>query len=191
MSHTWHQSDMHGGTGAKTSHEVRACSMSHMEWKNDTYKQVRGGYARLLAVSCATCGTHLFYYQKDGPGIVKRLYLDRIYQSHAYAGLQHRRSSISRTSSASTAGSISGCPLSTRKNNDWPFGFLQVRSRPRSASATKKTHRAVMRRLLRRTRTCPPAPAGRAAKHSWIKWLRRLISNGTAEHSPAVSCLVM
>ena len=64
--------------------------MSHMEWKNDTYKQVRGGYARLLAVSCATCGTHLFYYQKDGPGIVKRLYLDRIYQSHAYAGLQHR-----------------------------------------------------------------------------------------------------
>ena len=64
--------------------------MSNMEWKNDTYKQVRGGYARLLAVSCATCGMHLFYYQKDGPGIVKRLYLDRIYQSHAYAGLQHR-----------------------------------------------------------------------------------------------------
>jgi len=34
---------------------------SHMEWKNDAYKQARGGYARLLAVSCATCGTHLFY----------------------------------------------------------------------------------------------------------------------------------
>ena len=56
----------------------------HMEWKNDPYRQARGGYARLLAVSCATCGMHLFYYQKDGPGIVKRLYLDRIYQSHAY-----------------------------------------------------------------------------------------------------------
>ena len=55
----------------------------HMEWKNDPYRQARGGYARLLAVSCATCGTHLFSYQKDGPGIVKRLYLDRIYQSHA------------------------------------------------------------------------------------------------------------
>src|SRR5262247_416487 len=64
--------------------------MSHMEWKNDTYRQARGGYARLLAVSCATCGTHLFSYQKDGPGIVKRLYLDRIYQSNVYAGLQHR-----------------------------------------------------------------------------------------------------
>jgi hypothetical protein len=64
--------------------------MSHMEWKNDTYRKARGGYARLLAVSCATCGTHLFSYQKDGPGIVKRLYLDRIYQSHTYEGLQHR-----------------------------------------------------------------------------------------------------
>jgi len=64
--------------------------MSHMEWKNDTYRQARGGYARLLAVSCVTCGTHLFSYQKDGPGIVKRLYLDRIYQSHTYEGLQHR-----------------------------------------------------------------------------------------------------
>ena len=40
--------------------------MSHMEWKNDPYRQARGGYARLLAVSCATCGTHLFSYQKDG-----------------------------------------------------------------------------------------------------------------------------
>jgi hypothetical protein len=44
----------------------------------------------LLAVNCATCGTHLFSYQKDGPGMVKRLYLDRIYQSHLYEGLQDR-----------------------------------------------------------------------------------------------------
>src|SRR5215510_8933519 len=64
--------------------------MSNIAWKNDAYKQARGGYARLLAVSCASCGTHLFYYQKDGPGIVKRLYLDRIYQSKVYEGLQHR-----------------------------------------------------------------------------------------------------
>jgi len=64
--------------------------MSHMQWKNDPYRQARGGYARLLAVSCATCGTHLFSYQKDGPGIVKRLYVDRIYQSKTYEDLQHR-----------------------------------------------------------------------------------------------------
>ena len=64
--------------------------MSHMEWKNDRYRKAHGGYARLLAVSCATCGTHLFSYQKDGPGLVKRLYVDRIYQSNTYEGLQHR-----------------------------------------------------------------------------------------------------
>ncbi len=63
--------------------------MSNIDWKNDAYKKARGGYSRLLAVSCATCATHLFYYQKDGPGMVKRLYLDRIYQSNDYAGLQH------------------------------------------------------------------------------------------------------
>lgn len=32
----------------------------------------------MLDVKCAKCNTHLFYYQKDGPGILKRTYLDRI-----------------------------------------------------------------------------------------------------------------
>lgn len=49
-------------------------------FKKDFYKKSRGGYSRLLDLSCVTCGTHLFYYQKDGPGLLKRLYLDRIYQ---------------------------------------------------------------------------------------------------------------
>src|SRR5215510_6576811 len=53
-------------------------------------------------------------------------------------------SRISRPSSAPNAESISGYPSSTRKNNAWPFGCLQGRLRPRSASATKKTQRPVM-----------------------------------------------
>ena len=82
-----------------------------MDWKNDSYKKARGGYARLLAVGCATCGTHLFYYQKDGPGIVKRLYVDRIYQSHAYEGLRHYVPfRISHNSSAPNATSMLECP---------------------------------------------------------------------------------
>jgi RNase P subunit RPR2 len=32
----------------------------------------------LLSISCENCGKHLFYYQKDGPGILKRVYTDRI-----------------------------------------------------------------------------------------------------------------
>ena len=45
---------------------------------NDKYRKARGGHSRLLDVSCTKCNTHLFYYQKDGPGILKRTYLDRI-----------------------------------------------------------------------------------------------------------------
>ena len=46
--------------------------------KNDKYKKARGGHSRILDVSCSECDKHLFYYQKDGPGILKRAYLDRI-----------------------------------------------------------------------------------------------------------------
>ncbi len=49
--------------------------------KNDRYKKTRGGYSRLLDIRCSKCSTHLFYYQKDGPGILKRTYLDRILDS--------------------------------------------------------------------------------------------------------------
>jgi hypothetical protein len=45
---------------------------------NDKYKKVRGGYSRLLDITCEKCGNHVCYYQKDGPGILKRMYFDRI-----------------------------------------------------------------------------------------------------------------
>lgn len=47
-------------------------------FKNDKFKKNRGGYSRWLSLSCEKCKNHLFGYQKDGPGILKRLYLDRI-----------------------------------------------------------------------------------------------------------------
>lgn len=52
------------------------------------YKKSRGGYSRLLDIVCAKCGKHLFYYQKDGPGMLKRTYFDRIYGSKKYSNLQ-------------------------------------------------------------------------------------------------------
>jgi len=69
--------------------------MTKSVFKSDKYKRTRGGYSRLLDISCAKCGTHLFYYQKDGPGMLKRMYLDRIYDSKKYSqlhrdGLTHR-----------------------------------------------------------------------------------------------------
>ncbi|MEI7765404.1 MAG: hypothetical protein WCI93_02340 [bacterium] len=47
-------------------------------FKNDKYKKVRGGYSRLLKISCQKCLSHICNYQKDGPGNLRRMYLDRI-----------------------------------------------------------------------------------------------------------------
>ncbi len=57
-------------------------------FKNDKYKKTRGGYSRLLEICCEKCGNYIFSYQKDGPGILKRTYLDRISNSKKWAGLE-------------------------------------------------------------------------------------------------------
>jgi len=46
--------------------------------KNDKYSQARGGWSRKLEITCEKCNSHVCYYQKDGPGPLKRMYLDRI-----------------------------------------------------------------------------------------------------------------
>lgn len=46
--------------------------------KNDKYKKVRGGYSRLLSISCQKCDAYICNYQKDGPGNLRRMYHDRI-----------------------------------------------------------------------------------------------------------------
>jgi hypothetical protein len=49
-----------------------------LSFKSDKFKKNRGGYSRWLSLSCEKCKSQLMIYQKDGPGILKRLYLDRI-----------------------------------------------------------------------------------------------------------------
>lgn len=46
--------------------------------KNDKYRKVRGGYSRLLNITCQECGAIVCLYQKDGPGNLRRMYIDRI-----------------------------------------------------------------------------------------------------------------
>ncbi len=50
-------------------------------FKNDKYKKSRGGYSRLLEISCQKCGSIICSYQKDGPGNLRRMYIDRISDS--------------------------------------------------------------------------------------------------------------
>lgn len=47
--------------------------------KKDQFRRTRGGYSRWLVLSCEKCKTRIMVYQKDGSGILKRLYLDRIF----------------------------------------------------------------------------------------------------------------
>ncbi|MBI3633014.1 MAG: hypothetical protein HY226_01860 [Candidatus Vogelbacteria bacterium] len=46
--------------------------------KNDKYKKARGGYSRLLKIFCEKCSEEICLYQKDGPGVIKRMYVDRM-----------------------------------------------------------------------------------------------------------------
>jgi ribosomal protein S27E len=48
------------------------------KFQNDKYRKARGGYSRLINVSCEECKKHFLLYQKDGSGPLKRMYLDRI-----------------------------------------------------------------------------------------------------------------
>lgn len=49
-----------------------------LHMKNDKYKSARGGWSRILDILCEKCESHVCYYQKDGPGPLKRMYVDRI-----------------------------------------------------------------------------------------------------------------
>lgn len=52
--------------------------MSKNIFKNDRYKRIRGGYSRLLQISCQKYNSLICLYQKDGPGNLRRMYLNRI-----------------------------------------------------------------------------------------------------------------
>ncbi len=49
-----------------------------IKFKNDKFRKSRGGYTRLLKISCRECGSSVCLYQKDGPGNLRRMYIDRV-----------------------------------------------------------------------------------------------------------------
>lgn len=59
-----------------------------IKFKSDKYRKSRGGYSRFLNVLCEHCGAKILVYQKDGPGPLKRLYLDRIFAPENFANFQ-------------------------------------------------------------------------------------------------------
>ena len=62
--------------------------MQKIEFKKDKYKKARGGYSRFLEIKCEKCRNTLALYQKDGPGTLKRMYIDRIFSPEKLVKLQ-------------------------------------------------------------------------------------------------------
>ena len=61
---------------------------TNFSFKKDKYKSARGGHSRLLNVLCRKCEHIVLVYQKDGPGNLRRLYMDRIFEPADLFGLQ-------------------------------------------------------------------------------------------------------
>lgn len=49
-----------------------------MKIKKDRYRKSRGGTSKVYELACSNCKSHLLSYQKDGKGVLLRLYVDRI-----------------------------------------------------------------------------------------------------------------
>ena len=50
-------------------------------FKRDIYTKNRGNYSEFLNLYCRKCGTKIARYQKDGPGDLLRIYVDRILEN--------------------------------------------------------------------------------------------------------------
>lgn len=62
-------------------------------FKNDRYSKARGGNSCFFNIFCSACNSHIALYQKDGPGALLRMYLDRIFAPPALAILQYQSGS--------------------------------------------------------------------------------------------------
>lgn len=66
--------------------------MEIIRLKKDKYRTRRGGTAKLVDIICTNCKSKVLLYQKDGPGWLKRCYLNRIFEPLRYSKLQRDRS---------------------------------------------------------------------------------------------------
>lgn len=107
-----------------------------MKIKRDKYLRERGGTAKIINVSCARCGKLLLIYQKDGPGWLKRCYLNRIIWPEEYLILQKSIKEPSDLKSlVCECGEVIGSPM---KHKDLRIAFHLIRGKfKRTLNKTK------------------------------------------------------
>lgn len=98
---------------------------SEYKIKKDRFKSARGGKTHLLELSCRKCGSLVAVYQKDGPGPLLRLYMDRIYFPEKLKGLQTNSLSDIGMLKCDKCGEIIGVPYIYPKENRKAFRLFQ------------------------------------------------------------------
>lgn len=92
-------------------------------FKKDRYSRSRGGYSRFLNLYCSNCKNFILLYQKDGPGILKRLYLDRIFFPADLSNLEKKDLKINLI--CKRCKTIIGFPIIYEKENRRAFLLKQ------------------------------------------------------------------
>ena len=87
--------------------------------RQDKFTEARGGWSTLLSIFCARCKTEVLLYQKDGPGELKRMYLDKIIAPDALANKVATYSVISGMNELScpNCNSLMGIPMVYEKES--------------------------------------------------------------------------
>jgi hypothetical protein len=99
--------------------------MSRFTLKRDKYKSSRGGYSRLLNIHCYKCNNLVLVYQKDGPGNIRRLYLDRILSPEKLVDLQKQAIKSIPPLRCSKCGFVIGFPYIYEKEYRKAFRVFQ------------------------------------------------------------------
>lgn len=107
--------------------------------KRDKYRTARGGYSRLLNIHCRKCKALVAAYQKDGPGSLRRLYLDRVFAPLSLSALQNKQMKKIGILRCAKCREILGTPYTYLKESRKAFRLYQdaVIKRVRSLSARK------------------------------------------------------
>lgn len=93
--------------------------------KKDKYKSARGGYSRLLNLHCRKCDSIFAEYQKDGPGNLRRLYMDRIISPKKLVDLQKKSLKDISPIKCPTCNFIVGMPYIYQKEKRKAFRVFQ------------------------------------------------------------------
>lgn len=93
--------------------------------KRDRYMSARGGTSAFYDIYCSHCRVWVLLYQKDGPGNLYRLYLDRIHAPENLAALVHTASGLAFDGlSCSQCGASIGVPMLYRPESRRAFRLV-------------------------------------------------------------------